>query len=107
MTPQKTIEGLTFFPVPEFDRLTCAFGAEESAFFSRDNLPKVPREFEYMAQGLFFNGGEVPEFSPKIDRKKAFAALSAWLCSFAPSHEAKIATAAYALWLWSNDESLN
>jgi len=107
VTPQATIQGLTFFPVPEFDGPTAAFGARESAFFDRRNLPKVPREFEDMAQGLFFNGGKLPELSPKVDKKKALTALSAWLGSFAPTHEAKIATAAYALWLWTNDAALN
>jgi hypothetical protein len=60
-----------------------------------------------MAQGLFFSGGKLPDFSPKVDRKKAFAALSAWLGSFAPAHEEKIATAAYALWLWTDDAALS
>lgn len=107
MTPQTTIQGLTFFPVPDFDGPTSAFGAPASAFFDRRNLPDVPRKFEDMAQGLFFSGGKLPDFSPKVDRKKAFAALSAWLGSFAPAHEEKIATAAYALWLWTDDAALS
>lgn len=52
MTPQTTIQGLTFFPVPDFDGPTSAFGAPASAFFDRRNLPDVPRKFEDMAQGL-------------------------------------------------------
>jgi hypothetical protein len=107
VTPQTTIQGLTFFPVPDFDGPTAAFGAPASAFFDRRNLPDVPRKFEDMAQGLFSSGGKVPEFSPKVDRKKAFAALSAWLGSFAPAHESKIATAAYALWLWTDEAALS
>lgn len=106
MTPQTTIQGLTFYPVPNFDGPTAAFGAPASAFFDRRNLPDVPKKFEDMAQGLFFSGGKIPDFSPKVDRKKAFTALSAWLGSFAPAHEAKIATAAYALWLWTDDAAL-
>lgn len=106
VTPQTTIQGLTFFPVPDFDGPTASFGAPASAFFDRRNLPNVPKKFEDMAQGLFFSGGKLPDFSPKVDRKKAFAALSAWLGSFAPAHEAKIATAAYALWLWTDDAAM-
>lgn len=106
VTPQTTIQGLTFFPVPDFDGPTAAFGAPASAFFDRRNLPDVPRHFSDMASSLFFSGGNVPDFSPKVDRKKAFAALSAWLGSWAPAHEAKIATAAYALWLWTDDAAL-
>lgn len=107
VTPQTTIQGLTFFPVPDFDGPTAAFGAPASAFFDRRNLPDVPMKFEDMAQGLFSSGGKVPEFSPKVDRKKAFAALSAWLRSFAPAHESKIATVAYALWLWTDEAALS
>jgi hypothetical protein len=105
--PQTKIKGLTFFPVPEFNAPTVVFGADERAFFKRHDLPDVPAKFEDIAQNLFFSGGKVPELHPRVNRQKAFAALSAWLKSFAPAHEAKIATAAYALWLWTDDTVLD
>ncbi len=53
-----------------------------------------------------FNGGTLPEeISPIIDKQKAIRAVKAWLSSFAPAHEAKIGTVAYAFWVWS-DHSL-
>lgn len=99
--PKPTCHGLTFFPVPEFDALTAAFGAPLEAFFDRRKCPDVPREYETAVSMLFYSGGEIPKFSAQVDRKKAAIALRAWLSSFQPAHEAKIATAAYAVWLWS------
>jgi hypothetical protein len=98
--PAPTCKGLTFLPVPEFDGPATVFGADESAYFNRRDLPEVPREHEKTVHRLFFQGGAVPEFAPDVDRGKAMRALNAWLCSFAPAHEAKTATVAYALWLW-------
>lgn len=99
--PEVTKDGLTFLPVPEFDAAACAFGADEKCFFNRRNLPKVPREFEQQAEKFFFSGGEIPAFAPDVDRAKAAKAIRAWLCSFAPAHESKVATVGYALWCWS------
>lgn len=106
MKPQKEINGIVFFPVPEFSDVSAVFGASESAFFDRRKLPEVPERFEKMANDLFFSGEKPPEFSSKVDRKKAATAIRAWLGSFAPAHEAKVATVAYALWLWTNDKAL-
>ena len=107
MSPQKEIKGITFFPVPEFSDVAAAFGADEAQFFSRHELPDVPRKYEDMAQALFSKGGALPELHPSVDRKKALTALRAWLGSFAPAHEAKIATAGYALWLWTDPDALS
>lgn len=96
-----TMKGLTFFPVPEFQDVAIAFGADRSCFFDRNDLPDVPAKYERMANTLFFKGGELPKFLDGVDREKAKRALTAWLSSFAPAHEAKIATAGYALWLWT------
>lgn len=100
-TPAVTCQGLTFLPIPDFDGPTVIFGADERSFFNRRELPKVPREFEAEVHRLFFRGGEYPAFGADVDPKKAKAALRAWLSSFAPAHEAKVATVAYALWVWS------
>ena len=98
--PKTNIEGLTFFPIPDFDAATQAFGARESAYFNRRKIPDVPRKYEDIAQGLFFKGGTLPEMKPEVSKEKAYAALRAWLRSFAPADEAKIGTVAYAIWVW-------
>lgn len=99
--PDATCKGLTFLPIPEFDDAACAFGADPASYFNRRDLPKVPSEFEAEVSRLFFRGGAYPEFGRDVDVKKARRAIQAWLCSFAPAHEAKTATVAYALWVWS------
>lgn len=98
--PTTTCKGLTFWPIPEFSKLHAVFGAEESSYFDRSDLPKVPRQYINKASDLFFSGG-TPELGEDVDRAKAINALRAWLCSFAPSHESKEATVAYALWCWA------
>lgn len=98
--PQTTCQGITFFPVPEFDDVTAAFGPLEDAYFNRRQLPEVPKKYEKIVTQLFFKGGALPEMQPEVDREKATRAVGAWLRSFAPAHEAKTATAAYALWVW-------
>ena len=107
MKPEKTKNGLTFYPIPEFSDVDAAFGADSSAYFKRDNLPDVPREYEDMASALMFKGGKLISLSPKVNQAEAMKAVRAWLCSFEPSHEAKISTVAYALWLWSSEDSLS
>ena len=99
--PEPACKGLTFLPVPEFDEPAAVFGADYSAFFNRHDLPPVPREHEATVDRLFFEGGRYPDFGADVDATKAKRAIRAWLCSFAPAHEAKVATVAYALWVWS------
>lgn len=99
--PAVTHAGLTFLPVPEFDDRTIAFGAPVSAYFDRRDLPKVPREFKDEFSRLFFTGGAWPAFGADVDQTKAKRALKALMGSFEPAHEAKEATVAYALWVWS------
>ena len=106
MIPKKIINGLTFYPVPTFDHLEITFGAPLTAFFDRRKLPDIPKRFNDMASILFFSGVALPDLSPKIDKIKAHNALSAWLGSFAPSQEAKLATVGYALWLWTNKTAM-
>ena len=98
--PVLSIEGLTFFPIPEFDKPAQAFGAEESQYFHRCRIPAVPKKYEDMVNALFFKGGTLPEVQPSIDKVKAAAATRAWLVSFSPAHEAKVGTVAYAFWVW-------
>lgn len=99
--PAVTCKGLTFLPVPEFDGPTAVFGAGLRSYFPRHDLPEVPRKFEDEVSRMFFKGGEWPEFGADVDERKARVALQALLGSYAPSHEAKTATVAYALWVWS------
>lgn len=99
--PEVTKDGLTFIPVPEFDDASVVMGADGKCFFDRRSRPRVPRQYEDMADTLFFKGGEIPEFAPDVDRVKAGRALRAWLRSWAPPHESKSTTVGYALWCWS------
>lgn len=100
-SPAVQCKHLTFLPVPEFDGPTIVFGAGEQSFFNRRDLPEVPRRYEEEVSRMFFSGGSWPEFGADVDAPKAKQALRAWLGSFAPAHEAKVATVAYALWVWS------
>jgi hypothetical protein len=103
--PDVTCKGFTFLPVPVFDDVTVAFGPQESAYFNRHDLPKVPRQYEAIVDRLFASGGEWPAFGDDVNKTNAKRAIKAWLCSFAPAHESKIATVAYALWVWSPESA--
>jgi len=107
VVPQRKIKKLTFYPIPKFNNAQLAFGAEQKSFFHRHDLPIVPEKYKTMASSYFFNGGALPEFHKSVDRKAAARALRAWLSSWAPAHEAKEATVAYALWLWTHETALN
>jgi len=109
LKPQMVMKGITFYPVPKFkfEELDwLQLNLPSSKYFDRHDLPKVPMEYEDMAQMLMFNGGAIM-VSSKIDKTKAANAVRAWLSSFNPAHEAKIATVAYALWLWNNEDALS
>lgn len=100
--PKEKIDGLTFIPVPDFTNKNGSLtSAPENAYFDRFNRPDVPEQFERMASDFFFDGGDIPQFQPDVDRKLAVSALNAWLSSWAPPHESKISTVGYALWVWS------
>lgn len=105
--PTATCDGLTFYPIPEITDLDAAFGFREDRYFNRRALPKVPEKFEDAAQKLFFSGGDIPASCNGVDRAKAIRFMRALLSSFAPPHESKIATAAYAFWVWSTPEIVN
>ncbi len=107
VVPSATRRGLTFFPVPKFDGPSQVFGAGESDFFKRHDLPDVPRTYRDAAMDLFYSGGAMPKFDPRVDAKAAQAATRAWLSSWAPAHEAKEATVGYAFWVWSTPEAID
>ena len=104
MKPQNTIKGLTFFPEPEFSDDEIAIGAKESKFFPEHDRPEVPKKYEDMASDLFFNGGLLPQLNPRVNVTKARRAINAWLRSWYCSHQSKISTVGYALWLWTSPE---
>ena len=106
MKPTKKCQGLTFFPIPEISDLEMVFGLDEEHYFNRHDLPEVPKEYENLTQSLFFNGGKLPVMHSKVEMSKANRYLNALLTSFAPAHEAKITTVAYALWLWTHPSAL-
>lgn len=94
MKPEKKIKGLIFYPVP-----TIAAGANN--YFDRRDLPDVPKKYLDKASNLFFKGGNIEGFSEKVNIKLATKAIYALLSSWEPAHEAKIATVAYAMWVWT------
>jgi hypothetical protein len=96
--------------VPEFDDLAAAFGAPASAFLSRQEGSEFERRYRKeaaAAKSLFFKGGRLSEHGLKlkdgIDSIKAHKAIRALLCSFEPSHEAKIGTVAKYLHEWCDE----
>lgn len=105
--PEATKDGLTFFPIPKIDRAEQVFGQDESAFFNRRSLPDVPREHKNTVSELFFSGGKLPDLDPRVDRALATGFIQSLLSSFAPAHESKEATAAYALWVWTSAEAID
>ena len=105
--PSATNRGLTFFPVPEFSDGELAFGAPASRYFAKSDHPPVPGEHTSRAMDLFVSGGALPDLDPRVDRALAARAVSAWLSSFAPSHESKEATVGYAFWVWSTPEAID
>lgn len=102
--PEAVKNGVQFWPIPKTSKPEAVFGLGEDAYFNRRALPEVPREFTKVVDSLFFEGGALPPLADGVDRKEATARMRAMLSSFEPSHEAKTATAAYALWVWSTPE---
>lgn len=100
MKPELTCKGLQFYPIPKIDVAKAAFGLDADQYFNRNSLPDVPENYESIISSLFFCGGDLPEMQNEVDRSLAAAFIRGLLASFAPPHEAKVATAAYALWVW-------
>lgn len=101
----RTYNSLPKKKFPEFQDADLAFGADAKCYFNRYKRPDVPHKFSDMAGRLFFEGGALPAFADDIDPVKARRAIRALLCSFAPAHEAKESTVAYALWVWTTPAS--
>lgn len=105
LKPQAVKDGLQFWPIPALSQLDAAFGFDLAGYFKRSSLPDVPRQYEDAAHSLFSGGmAGMPDLAKGVDKWQAAAVIRSMLISFAPSHEAKIATAAYALWVWSTPE---
>lgn len=107
LDPEVTHKRLTFYPIPKVGDSEVVFGAKRDRYFDRASLPTVPHECEELVQQLFFKGGRLPAFHKAVDPIEATRFVRALLCSFEPSHEAKIATVAYAIWLWSHPTVLD
>lgn len=92
----------------EIDPLAAAFGC--GTMDIGKYLPPVsdiPDEFRrgsnywcQLVSKLFFDGGQLPDTKPGIDRSAALLHFRAVLGSFAPKHEHKEAGCAYLLSLW-------
>jgi hypothetical protein len=110
MKPQKEINGLTFYPIPEFPEfygVLLIYGNAIPKYFNIHELPEIPKEYKDMAQTFFITCRKIPVFHPKINREKAIRALWIWLSDFTRPYEVKIATVGYALWLWTDPTALN
>ena len=100
------------FPVPDFDKVTAAFGASRKHYLTREQLgdwyglygENVRTPFHACAEGLFYKGGKLADYGltvkSELDSPKVYAAVRAFLCSFDPKHEIKIGTVAVALANW-------
>lgn len=111
LTPEATHKNIQFWPIPEVPTPECVFGpkAPTTAYFDRYDRPDVPRQFQRMADDLFFVGGTLPDglCIPEWDRVRAMKWVRSRLTSWGVAHEAKISTVAYAFWVWSTPEIVN
>lgn len=97
--------------IPDFDAPTVVFGARLETYPKMEDLPEEFRREKHpccdIAQSLFFKGGSLSDhglkFKPEVDGKKALNAIRAWLGSWDPKHEHKIAAVGYALSQWCED----
>lgn len=101
------------FDVPGFTRVHAAFGADLREYPPMDLIPdefkRYSGKYQNIVSALFFNGGRLADHNIQwrkdIDPDGAMIAVRSWLCSFAPQHEHKTATVAWALSEWT--EPLN
>jgi hypothetical protein len=100
------------FHPPKFsDADVVLFGARLSEFPPFDDLPEEFRRRRHrcceIAQNLFFNGGKLSDhglkLKPGLKSEDVYRALSAWLSSFEPKHEHKIAAVGYAISEWFDE----
>lgn len=101
------------FVVPKFEGISTVFGADISEY---PPMEMIPPEFKSwsgrypnIVSSLFFKGGKFEDhgirLKPNISKMLAMSAIRAWMCSFAPKHEHKTATVAWALSQWTEDLS--
>jgi len=100
------------FPVPDFDGPTVVFGADNGAYLTREQLgdwygcyganSRTP--YHKAVEGLLFQGGKLGDYGlavkPDLDRVKVMSAIRGLMGSFAPKHEIKVGTVAWALHEW-------
>jgi hypothetical protein len=97
------------FPIPDFDKVSVAFGATRKDYLTREQLgdwydmnQRTP--FHEAVSGLFYKGGKLADygltFKPGVDPAKAMGAIRALLGSWDPPHEIKVGTVAVALANW-------
>jgi hypothetical protein len=95
------------FSVPAFDAPAVAFGATIGQYPDRKTIPEVPRRYHDVVSSLFFKGGTLEVYGLRlkasVHKARAMAAIRAWLGSWAPKHEHKTETVAWALSEWCED----
>lgn len=95
------------FSVPAFDAPTVVFGASLAQYPQRETIPQVPHRYHDVVSSLFFSGGTLEDHGLRIKdsvhKMRAMAAIRAWLSSWAPKHEHKTETVAWALSEWCED----
>lgn len=107
-------EELPEFPLFDCDGIESTFGCGIERYISyggrqdskspcRDLERALPAEAQ-AASMLFYQGGRLSDYGFQVkaglDRAKVHSALRGLLCSFEPSHEQKIGTAALAIHRW-------
>lgn len=97
------------FEVRPFTGLDAAFGADIRDYPPMASIPvefqRHSGKYQDVVSALFFRGGSLADHGLKlkdsIDKRSAMAAIRAYMCSFAPQHEHKTATVAWALSEWT------
>lgn len=102
----------TEFPFYTVDGISAAFstasghlhkGGQYLSYYE-GQCDLVPREWQKIADGLFFRGGKLADYGIKpkdgIDPAKLRQTISYLLSSWGPKHEEKAATVGFALMNW-------
>jgi hypothetical protein len=99
-------------PIPSYEfwqasDADAAFGADIDKYVNRSEASSIERALPVTAKvcaALFYGGGTLREhglqWKPEIATQRPMRTLQALLGSFAPPHEAKVATVALALHHW-------
>lgn len=110
MSDTKEASGLKLGPhqFRKFSGADMAFGADGRDYPSREMIPAVFHSgntpYNKAFCGLFFRGGRLSDYGLSwkdgIDQKEAMVTIRALMSSFAPKHEIKEATVAWAFSEW-------